>query len=228
MAFQTTISFPSPLVINLMVEEFDDEDLAAVKAAKAAKQELPVINAVGSYSKTVDLSFMPGVENLGAVALAAFQFGVKTRLANGARTVASKDLADSEAAVDGIIEAWHGGEWGAERESSAIAFGEKSILAVAVATAFPERFATPAAAAQYLNASADRLCAAQENGPANFAAADDKLRAKVKKEVEKKAQENAKVAREVLVETKRRDDARHARRMAALGGAQAEGDLDLG
>lgn len=225
MSFKTTVSFPAPLTVSLLVEEFDDEDEAAVKAAKAAKGEVPAIHPVGSYSREVDLSYMPGVASLGAVGLAAFQFGVKTRLANGARTVASKLLEDSEAVVDGIIEAWRNGEWGAERESSAIAFTERAVLAIAVNAAFPEKYSTSAAAAQYLCAAADKL--AQADGVANFAAADDKLRAKIKRAVEKKASENAKVAMAVLRENKRREDERTARKMAALAGKSEDDDLSL-
>lgn len=221
MSFQTTVTFPSALVVHMLVEEYDDADIAMQKDAKAKKQDTPAISAVASYTKTVDLAQVMHLSDLPAVALAALQFGVKTRLSNAARTVATKDISDSESAVDGVIEAWMNGEWGAERESSAIPFNAKGVLSCAVSAAFPAKFASSDAAASYLCAAAEKL--AQANGVASFASADDKTRAKIRRDVEKKARETVAVERAFLAEEKKRNDDRHARRMAAIG-AKAEDD----
>lgn len=115
------------------------------RALDAGKDALPL----SKFTKSIDLNVLvPSFSALPEVAQEALSFGLFTALRNS--TGSCDDLEEAEAAIDSRLEAWNSGEWGAARESSAVAFSASHLLCKAVEAASKGQ-QTAAQAAEKLN-----------------------------------------------------------------------------
>lgn len=135
---------------------------------------------LGQFKRSINLSevFGAGYTSLNEAGQAALEFGVYTALRNG--TGSCDTIAEAEANVDRRIEAFTAGEWGAEREGSAVPFTANHALSAAVEKA-TKGAQTAQQAAERLSEMAHAACAA--NALPAFAAMEPAERSKLRKQV---------------------------------------------
>lgn len=135
---------------------------------------------IGKIERSVNMSevFGTGYASLNEAGQSALEFGAFTALRNS--TGSCDTLQEAETAIDRRIDAWLSGEWGAEREQSAVPFTANSLLAKAVERASGGQ-QTAAEAAEKLSAIAEQTCVA--NSLAAFASLETADRAKIRKAV---------------------------------------------
>lgn len=143
---------------------------------EAAKDAAPI----GKFSRSISLTdvFGAGYSSLNEAGQAALEFGVFTALRNG--TGSCDTLAEAEASIDRRLEAFAAGEWGAEREGTAVPFNANHPLAIAVERA-SKGAQTAAEAAEKLSALAEAACAA--NGLPPFASMEGTDRSKLRRQI---------------------------------------------
>lgn len=150
---------------------------AGVMTIDTSAVESGTENPVGKFQKTLNLGeLFKGYAQLDELGQSALEFGAFTTLRNA--TSASDTLSEAEAAMDRRIDAWLSGEWGAEREQSAVPFTENALIAKAVERA-SNGAQSAAEAAVKLSALAEATCT--QNGLAAFAALETADRAKIRK-----------------------------------------------
>lgn len=142
----------------------------------ASKDAAPI----GSFKRSVTLAeiFGTGYSSLNEAGQAALEFGTFTALRNS--TGSCDTLSEAESAVDRRLEAFSAGEWGAEREGSAVPFLASHPLAIAIERA--------SKGAQSAADAASRLCdmtsaACAANSLPAFASMDATERAKLRRQV---------------------------------------------
>lgn len=186
-------------IINLSVKAIDENDAQ-----------------VWGYTRSFDMNAV-GYSDLPVLAQVALAegFGKALREATGGLTI----QADSEKRVDARLAAWGAGEWGASAEGGeAVAFSVNSAEAVALATAYPDKFATAGDSSAFLN---QRLDAALQGA---FADLDDKGRAKARRKFsEALVGKDAKYAAAFAAETAARAKAAADRKAARIAGAAGAG-----
>lgn len=135
---------------------------------------------VRKFDRSINLAsiFGEGYTALNEAGSGAVEFGAFTALRNS--TGSCDTIDEAEQAIDRRIAAWESGEWGAEREQSAIPFTANALIAKAVAKA--TNGAQPAdVAAEKLCAMAQATCDANSFG--EFASLEPAERAKIRKAV---------------------------------------------
>lgn len=182
----------------------------------------------GQFKRTINLAeiFGSGYASLNEAGQAALEFGVYTALRNG--TGSCDTVTEAEASVDRRLEAFASGEWGAEREGSAVPFTANHALAAAVEKA-TKGAQTAAQAAEKLSEMAHAACAAN-NLPA-FAAMEPADRSKLRKQVVDAVlkAKPAVAAAHALIEAERQAAAAKRKADAALkAAAAAEGADETG
>ena len=142
----------------------------------ASKDAAPV----AKFSRSIALAdiFGAGYSSLNDAGTGALEFGAFTALRNS--TGSCEDIAEAEAALDRRLDAWTSGEWGAEREQSAVPFGFSALICQAVEKA-SNGAQSAVQAAEKLSAMAEATCAA--NGKPAFASLEPADRAKIRKAV---------------------------------------------
>lgn len=182
---------------------------------------------IGKFSKSLNLGeLFKGYASLDELGQSALEFGAFTTLRNA--TGAADTLAEAEAAMDRRIDAWLSGEWGAEREQSAVPFTENSLLAKAVERASNGAQSASEAAAK-LSAIAETTCT--QNGLAAFASLETADRAKIRKAVVDSIKENKPLIGAALAQLEAERAAEAAKRKADAAakklGESAGGDTTL-
>lgn len=173
----------------------------------------------GSFSRSVDLAavFGTGYASLNEAGTGALEFGAFTALRNS--TGSAETLAEAEVAIDRRLDAWGNGEWGAEREQSAVPFTANSVICLAVERA-TSGAQTAAFAADKLSALAEETCTA--NKMAAFAALEPADRAKIRKAVVDSIRKSKPaIAAAMLAIEDERAEAARKRRLAAAEKAAA-------
>ena len=135
---------------------------------------------VGKFNRSLDLTeaFGQAYGQLNEAGVAALEFGAWTALRNA--TGSCDTLQEAEEAIDRRLDAFQRGEWGAEREGSAVPFTKNHALAQAVERATKGQQSAEAAA-EKLSAMVIAACAA--NGLSEFAKLEPSERAKLRKQV---------------------------------------------
>jgi hypothetical protein len=174
---------------------------------------------IGKFVRSINMAetFGTAYASLNECGQAAIEFGAFTALRNS--TGSADTLDEAETAIDRRIEAWAGGEWGAEREQSATPFTANSLLAKAVERATNGQ-QTAAEAAVKLSALAEAACAANNLGA--FAALEPADRNKVRKAITDQIKEQRPLIAASLAQLENeRDAAALARKQAAAAKALA-------
>ncbi len=179
-------------------------------------------NFVSKFKRGFDLAelFGAGYSSLNEVGQSALEFGAFTALRNS--TGSADTVEEAETAIDRRIEAWASGEWGAEREQSAVPFTANAMICKAVERA-TEGAQTAAFAAERLSALAEETCTA--NNLAAFAALDAPERAKIRKAVVDSIRKAKPIIAAALIQLEaERDEAALKRKREAAAKALASAD----
>lgn len=202
-------------VLNMVVEARDPE--AEKTAAPFSKFERSVILAE---------AFGQAYGQLNEAGAAALEFGAWTALRNA--TGSCDTISEAEEAVDRRLDAFNRGEWGAEREGSAIPFTKNHALSQAVERA-TKGAQDAQAASEKLSAMVVAACAA--NGLSEFAKLEPAERAKLRKQIVDQIVKAkpaigaalAQVEAERQAEAAKRKAAAAAKALAAAAGAEETG-----
>lgn len=178
---------------------------------------------VRKFARSMNLAetFGSGYTALNEAGQSALEFGAFTALRNATGSCESID--EAEAAIDRRMEAFANGEWGAEREQSAVPFTKNHVLCIAVERASGGQ-QTADEAATKLSAKAEETCKA--NGLAAFASLEPADRAKIRKAVVDavKTSRPAIAAALTLIEAERAAEALKRKQAKASEAAANAGD----
>lgn len=183
--------------------------------------------ALGSFKRSMNFAecFGQAYGQLNEAGAAAIEFGAWTALRNS--TGSCDTLAEAEEAVDRRLEAFARGEWGAEREGSAVPFTKNHALSQAVERA-TKGAQDAQAAAEKLNAMVTAACAANNLG--EFARLEPTERGKLRKQIVDQIVKAkpaigaalAQVEAERQAEAAKRKAAAAAKALAAAAGTEQE------